>query len=163
MSMSKPSRSPENGLRNPKSSVSAETPAIRWPRFLILFMNGSFGMTPGTRFVVSGANDVTAVFGVLNGPVHAGAGALGAAGVVVALATAAGFGVDALVLHRLRPRDDVNSGKIGFGDLHLRFHTEGIECVAYDPLDALPYHGVVFFPRHEHQARVKPSERVAAQ
>ena len=70
--------------------------------------------------------------------------------------------VDALVLHRQRPRDDVDSGKIGFGDLHLRFHAQGIECFAYDTLDALPYHRVVFFARHEHQARVEPSERVAA-
>jgi hypothetical protein len=40
--------------------------------------------------------------------------------------------------------------------------TMWIQCFAYDTLDALPYHRVVFFARHEHQARVEPSERVAA-
>jgi len=38
MSTSKPSSFPENGLRNPNSKVSAETPAMSRPRARILAM-----------------------------------------------------------------------------------------------------------------------------
>ncbi len=61
-------------------------------------------------------------------------------------------GIDPLGLYRKRAGDDVDAREVGLGDLNLRFHADGIERVAYHPLDALPHDGVVFLARHEDQA-----------
>jgi hypothetical protein len=60
-------------------------------------------------------------------------------------------------------RDDVDTGQIRLGDLHLRFHADRRQRGTDDALDALTHLGVVLFARHEHEARIEAPERIAAE
>ncbi len=74
-----------------------------------------------------------------------------------------GVGVDPGVVAGAGPRDDMDSGEIRFGDLHLGFHAERGKRLADDFFDALADLSIVFFARHVDQAGIESAERIAPQ
>ncbi len=61
MSTSKPSIAPVNGLREPNSNVSAETPTSSLPRSTMSAIDDPAGMFPGAGNAPVGANERVAL------------------------------------------------------------------------------------------------------